>query len=486
MIKISKITIIWFIVIITLFFSCSKKSTKPKPTKYKWTILGYFDGNNPQDQAPDGHSYVIKDLQELEGIDSAQQQVQILVMLGSFKTDGNCKYYHVQRHLDEPPDHISSEVLADKGKIDMSDPTTLRDFLGFGMQKYPAEHYMLIINDHGGGWKGVCSDNINGSGNWMSLPDLSTALIGFTFDIILFYTPSMATVEAAYQMRERAEYMIASQFKWHPDNILGATELGKDSAWLPYLTNNPNTDINPFARKVTEAIYMAAMRISPDKDVHSALIHLPKISKLASDISSLDRSLIDSTGAYWRDVWEAWYASLNYDELDSVFVDLRYFARQIQAKPNFDPTIINYARAVEVSVNDAVIAQFMFPKYNLVWGKIGGIAIHFPWKNEDFDSSRYVQLDFSATNWDDFISVFIQTYLGNYAGALKVMSNPTGANIFLNGVDTGYKTTAIIEGLLPGDYNLKVTKGGYQDGIYAIFIEAQDTTIQQAYLKPGP
>jgi hypothetical protein len=487
MFKRCKIICLPLIILLTFFFACSKKKpNKPEPPKYKWTILGYFDGNNSQDQAPDGHSYVIKDLQELEGIDSTQQ-VQILVMLGSFKTSGNCKYYHVQRHLNEPPDHISSEVVLDLGKKDMSDPTILRDFLGFGVQNYPAEHYMLIINDHGGGWKGVCSDNVNSNGSWMSLPDLSYALWGFTFDIVLFYTPSMATAEAAYQMKERGEYMIASQFKYRPDNILGATALERDSAWLPYLTDNPDMPIRDFARKVTQAIYKAAMKIELQKHVHSVLIHLPKISGLTTDISNLGRSLIDSTGAYWSDVWDAWYDSHNYEDLDSVFVDLREFARKIQGKPSLNSTIRDYAHAVETSItaiNGAVITQFMYPNY---YAMLGGISIHFPWNQNDFDSTSYAQLDFSKTNWDDFISVFIQSFSGNYAGTLNLSSVPTGARVFLNEKDTGDTTNVKIEGLFPGFHIVKLVKDGYKDYEFdPIYFHPRQTIELTAYLKPGP
>ena len=488
MIKIFKITIIWFMALITLFFACSKKKpNKPVQPKYKWTILGYFDGNNSQDQAPDGHSYVIKDVQELEKIDSTED-VQILVMLGSFKTEGYCKYYHIQRHLNEQPDSISSEaLLPDPGKKDMSNPMTLRDFLGFGMQKYPAEHYMLIINDHGGGWKGVCSDNVNGSGSWMSLPDLSTALFGFTFDIIWFYTPSMATVEAAYQIKDRGEYMIASQFKYRPDNIMGATELGKDTAWLPYLTDDPNRDVEIIARKVTEAIYIAAIRIAPKKPVHSALIHLPRISELVTDVSNLGRSLIDSTGANWRDVWNAWDGSQISDYGDSNFVDLLQFAWLIENKSNLDSLIKARAIDVGISGNDAVRVEFLNP-YPGPFNYIHGISIHLPWNQNDFDSVSYAYLDFpTATHWDEFISVFIQTFSGSYAGNLDIRSTPTGAKVFLNNIDTGYETNVIIKGLLPGRYILKLEKAGCQPytGEEGVAIVAQQTTGRHVSLTCG-
>ncbi|MCK4403986.1 MAG: PEGA domain-containing protein [candidate division Zixibacteria bacterium] len=459
MIKILRTTCILFIVSLTFLFACSKKKPpEPEPPEFKWTILGYFDGNHSQDRAPDGGSYVIKDLQELEQIGSTEE-VQVLVMLGSAKTDGNCKYYHIKKD--------SSEVLFDVGKPDMSNPATLRNFISYGVQNYPAEHYMLIINDHGGGWKGICSDTINGDGNWMSLPELSSALAGFGFDIIWFYTPSMATAEVAYQIKDRAEYMIASQFKWYPDNIMGSAE------WLPYLTDNPDREVRLFAKKVTEEIYDAAQNISLQKYVHSVLIHLPKISKVATDVSNLGRNLIDSTGSYWTEVWDAWEASHIYYQCDSAFVDLREFARQIQTKPNLNSATQNAAQALEISVNAAVLAEYKFPNFS----KLSGISIYLPWNQDLFDSPTYTQLDFLATDWHSFISAFIQSFSDSYAGTLHITSTPTEAKVFLNGADTGFETNAIIGGLLPGDYALKLVKTGYYQQVdpMNITISAQKT-----------
>jgi len=473
--NIFKVCIISFLLLALLFLACGKNGDGPVTPKYKWTILGYFDGNNPQDQAPDGHSYVIKDVQELEKIDSTQD-VQIMVMLGSVKTDGNCSYYHIQSHLDEPPDEISSEVLSLLGKKDMSLFTTLRDFIGYGMDKYPADHYLLIINDHAAGWKGLCSDAVNGGGSWMSLSGLSSALFGFSFDIIWFYTPSMATAEVAYQIKDQAKYMIASQYKWYPDNIMGA------AVWLPYLTENPNTDVREFARRIPQAVDSAVYLVSPTKRFHSATINLSKLSTLVSDVSNLAQSLIDYTSSNWDKVWSAWEISHNYKDCDSLPLDLREFARQIQNQTALDTTIRNRALLVENSVNFAVITQYLFPEY----GVLGGISIHFPWDHFGFDSTDYSELYFTETGWDDFLSVFIQTYLGNYAGTLDINSKPTGAKIFLDGIDTGDTTRSIFEGLLPRTYTIKLTKASYKDTLFSTTVDANQIRPVYVILKPSP
>lgn len=475
--KALKITLVFLALFFTLLAGCSKKNGPGNDLPdHKWTVLCYFDGNNSEDQTPGGHSFVIQDLQEMEQVGSTDE-VQVVVMLGSFKTEGNCRYYHLEYHPDEPPDIISSEVLADLGKKDMSDPAILREFISYGAGNYPAEHYMLIISDHSGGWKGLCSDNVNGAGDWMSLPELSFALSGFYFDIVWLYAPSTATAEMAYQIKDRGEYMIASQFDSYPDSIMGSAQ------WLAQLTGSPDINIRDFARDVTAEICSTAQSISPFKHVHSVLIHLDKMEQLAADLAALGRVLVDSTGAFWNEVWDAWSVSHNYDELDSTVVDLRQFAREIQAKANLNPMIRTEADALRATVNDVVIADCMFPRYDL----IGGLSIHLPWNQLDFDSLNYVQLDLSATNWHGFVSTFINAFSSGFAGTLDIRSTPTGASVYLDGLYTGYETNCIISEIMPGLYTLKLTKGGYLDYVKANFeIKPRVVTYWTVTLVPAP
>lgn len=439
--------------LLILLSGCSKKkSVKPPPVQYEWTILGYFDGNNSDDEAPDGYSYSIRDAQELEKIGSTDS-VQILVMLGSYENDGDCKYYHIEKHDDEPQGTISSPVLQNLGKRNMSDYTALREFIDYGMENYPARHYMLIINDHGKGWRGLCSDEVNGGGDWMTLPELSSALSGFEFDIIWLYSPSMAAVEVAYQIKDRAEYMIASQYKDYPDNIMGS------SRWLGLLTADPMTNVRLFANEVILGIEEAADSVSLYKEFHAALIHLERIPQLAQHLSNLGRALVDSTGSDWSEVWDAWESAMDNAPGHLEFMDLREFVRQIQNQPNLNPTIKSYGAAVEDAVdgdNGVVLLQRQH-----YYGRSGGICVHLPWNQDDFDSLDYAPLDFAATDWPEFISVFNQTYLGNYAGALLVTSNVSSADISIDGIDTGYETDALIEGLYPGYHGVHLDKAGY-------------------------
>ena len=465
--RIHKVTLAILIVFLILLAGCSKKNGPGNDVPdYKWTILCYFNGNNSEDQTPEGRSYAIQDVQELEQIGSTDQ-VQVVAMLGSFKTDGGCKYYHVEYHPNESPNVISSPVLLDLGKKDMSDPATLRDFVRYGVETYWSERYMLVISDHGGGWKGFCSDAINGDGNWMTLPELSSSLSGFDFNIIWLYAPSMSSLEVGYQLRDRGDYLLASQFGSYPTNIMGS------GVWLADLTSNPDMRSINLAIDVAKEVYEAAQDISEDKRVHSALIDLSGMAQVAQDASDLGEALVSGAGAFWGDVWDAWASSHVYEELDSATVDLRNFAREISGNTNLNLIIRSDAEDLDASIHGAVVAQHMHPQ----WYSIGGLSIHLPWNQTDFDSLDYAELDLSETEWNSFISTFIQTFSSSYGGILDVGSVPSGASVYLDGVDTGYKTRAIIRGLFPKQYELRLAKSGCNDLVLSIQITAGDSLV---------
>jgi hypothetical protein len=458
------------LMVLAIFLSpgCSKKSTKPEPPKYQWTILGYFDGNNLQDLDPvTSGSYVIQDVQEMEQVGSTKD-VQVIVMVSSIKTEGNCNYYFIEKYLNEPSDSISSKILDSLGKEDMSDPDTLRNFIKYGVEHYPAQHYMLIINDHGDGWKGVCSDQQNGDGEMMSLQELSTALSGSKFDIIVFNAPSMSLLEVAYQLKDKANYLVASQSKYPMQNILGSAK------WLQGLIDNPDLSPRTLASNMVDSIYSTAC--NKYKENHIALINLSKVDALTSKVAALGNSLTMKAGAYWNEVFDAFNAGYFPDYDDSAFRDLKEFAKRIQDPLNhLDSAIKTDALAVEEITGEAVIKSLSWHSWHFYGG---GLSIHFPWKVSLFDSTDYVQLDFASSNWDVFLSHFILS-ISDCLGGLEVRSDPDGAEIFLNGEDTGQKTNATIYGLLPGDYLVKLVKPPYPD--HYGFVPVYSGSITPAY-----
>jgi hypothetical protein len=462
------IRLITFLVLaIFILSACSKKkSTNPPPSLPKWTILGYFDGNNYPDASQTKNSYVIKDAQQMEQVGSTKD-IQVIVMLGSIKTGGNCNYYLIEKYLEDSTDSISSKVLDSLGQKDMSDPQTMRDFIKYGLEHYPAEHYMLIINDHGLGWQGVCSDDTIGPKEMMTLPELSSfALSGYKFDIIVFNAPSMSMLEVAYQLKDEANYLVASQYYDLGRNLLGFP------IWLQSLANNPNTGVKILARNIAIAIYTTA--VDKPTEVSISAIDLSKVDALTSKMADFGSKLVTHTGDYWKEVVDTRGGTTPFPHFLPYYFDLKNFSQNIQSSINLDSTIKNAAQSVEDAIYSAVVKMSSNPPSDY-----GGLCIHFPVYSQDFDSSRYVQLDFAVSNWHIFLSRFIQAYAEANSGSLRIVSEPVkGARIFLDGQDTGLETDTTIHGIpvSPHLHTIKLVKAGYREVEWKVMVEEAGTT----------
>ncbi|MCJ7562273.1 MAG: clostripain-related cysteine peptidase, partial [Thermoplasmata archaeon] len=113
------------------------------------------------------------------------------------------------------------------GDVNSSDPETLSDFIEFFMteQYLEAEHYMLVVQDHGLGYLGICVDEGEEGRPWMSIDglgralDKATATTGKKLDIIDLDACTLATVEVAYELRNKASYLVASEIAVPFDGI---------------------------------------------------------------------------------------------------------------------------------------------------------------------------------------------------------------------------------------------------------------------------
>jgi len=464
--------------LILVLIQCSKKkSTGPTPTTNKWTVLAYCDGNNNIDVSHTGASFTIMDVQEMEKVGSSAN-INVVTMLGCLKKSGNCSYYHIEKYPNDFGDSISSPVLQDLGTRDMSEPTTLKNFIGYGVSKYPADHYVLIIDDHGGGWRGTCSDEQNGGGKMMTLPQLRQALTGAPkFDVIVFHACLMSMVEVAYELRQKANYMVGSQFTMPMQSILGP------DIWLDYLTKNPTTTDSTLAASIVDAIQTAAT--NKGKTFHAASINLAKIDNVVAKVSNLGLDLPSEAANYWDEVLDAWNKTWT-DKDAPDFVDLYQFAVNLSTEDNLKniPILINETTALKEAIFEAVTRT----KTNATGVTRGGLCIWFPWKTSQFtatDSTDYVKLDFQSAKWQNFLSVFVHSLAQSVTGTLAINSYPPGAEVFVNDVDQQTQTPVTFGDVPAGSYSIKLTLENYDDWDSTVQVEAGKTTTVTAFLTPS-
>ncbi|RPH94377.1 hypothetical protein EHM69_07535 [candidate division KSB1 bacterium] len=369
----------------------------------QWTIMMYGAGNNNLDVSNNNTSFIIQDAQDMEKVGS-QAGMNIVAMVASMRTGGQAKVYHIEQHTAELPDSLSSPWI-DKGSKDMSDPATLREFINYCKANYPAQKYLLVVDDHGAGWPGSCSDEMNGGGGMLTMPELKSAIAQSDLqhvDIVTFHACLMAMAEVAYELRSVASYMTACQFTMPMQNILGA------DLWLGWLKDNTGASPADLAHKIAEKVRVAAE--NKQKTSHYAMIDLSQMQTLSARVGTFSNVLVTEGGQHWNEVQHAWSQTHATQYDNPAYCDLREFANKILAEPTLSTInlVRNAANDIISGINGAVpyTATYFYPPDQPM--PRGGLNIHFPSQLAQFDSSNYVTLEFRATNWHAFLSTFLR------------------------------------------------------------------------------
>jgi hypothetical protein len=174
--------------------------TAPK----KWTIMYYNAADNNL------LKYLEKNFDDIEQVGSTEN-MNVVTLFDRGEHD--CKVHYITP--DSETDKINSPVIQNLGDTNTGDPEVLTDFITYSMENFPAEHYALVISDHGGGWQGVVVDDTD-EGR-MTAPEVREALsaardiTGNKLDVIALDACFMASAEFAYEIKDEGDYMVGSQ-----------------------------------------------------------------------------------------------------------------------------------------------------------------------------------------------------------------------------------------------------------------------------------
>ncbi len=191
-----------------------------------WTIMVYVVGDN------DLEGYALVDINEMEaGLKTYGPGSPVRVIVYVDRSEGDYEFQSnnplVREVAQANPEwsgakifeivhdtspRIASKLLKDLGEQDSGDPRTLATFIKFAMSYAPAQHYALIIWDHGSG-PGVVGIDFDNGRDFLTLRELSYALstAGAKVDVMGFDACLMGTIETAYELRNYASYLVASE-----------------------------------------------------------------------------------------------------------------------------------------------------------------------------------------------------------------------------------------------------------------------------------
>jgi hypothetical protein len=374
-----RICILVYLLFLLVISSCSSSSGGGTPvTGNKWTMMIYLDGDNSL-------SYWSNvDLKEMQAVGSTEN-ITVIVQQDTY--GGTTKRYKVEKG--------SLTLLEDMGELDMSDPTTLRNFVSSSVNAYPADHYALILWDHGEGWKGASqtmvaksmfNDYDNGKfTTYMSNYDLAAALTNaqsdteIKLDIIGIDACEMDLIEAAYEFRNVADIFVASQ-------ELVALEGWDYTDLLTRLVNNPGMTPVALSKAMVESFKNYYTNSSyTDQTLAALALNKKYSSDGVSDIVTLAQSVNDLALRLTADMADSGTRAATLalltnsraavQEFDLIYVDLVDFSRRLDG--NNSP--------VEQEFNKILLNEY----HGTLWPNAHGLSILFFDRSSPDDTSLY-------------------------------------------------------------------------------------------------
>lgn len=388
--------------------SSNNSSPAPHPdTNRHWTILVYMAADNNLEE------YAFSDFNELEMIGSTQQ-VSVVVQFdripGYDASNGNwtsTRRYYVTKDADAV--NIHSTMLADLGELDMADSSTLTDFVQWGVENYPANHYMLVMWDHGRGWrtqamrtmalqreiKAISVDNTDNSE--MSLTGLAQACRQMPhMDVTLFDACLMAMLEVAYSIEDSTDVMVASE-----ENI---PVLGQPyDRMLLRITADPDMTSLAFGQAIAEE-YIGYYTSHYSGNFTISAISTASVGQVASRADDLARAIRGNLASVRSAVESAQQQTQHYDfdkQVYDDYKDLYDFARLVESS-TANTEVRTAAQSLREAIDDAVICE---RHSGADVPNSHGISIYLP--NPGTMSYQYTDIDFARdTEWDEMLQSY--------------------------------------------------------------------------------
>lgn len=399
----------------------------------KWTFMVYLGADNNLESAG------IDDFLEMATVGSSSD-VNIVVQMdrtvGYDNSYGN--WTGTRRFLINKDDTPSKTPLSDLGEQNMGDPNTLRDFVVWAIQDYPAEHYALSIWNHGDGWRDLIERKLMPRARAPETPGEETITLrtvatddedndvlymkevqnaleaakarleerGITKvkpDVVGFDACLMGMIEISYALRNVANYMVGSEWLepgdgWPYDTILAE------------LINTPTFDGSDLS-----GVIVTKYGLAYSSGITQSSVDMAQLNNLISKIDAFAGAM----NTEWTAIKTARENTITYHPYGSSWsstwgVDLWDFADKVYNEAT-STTIKNAALDVKNSIDAFVTNE----QHSSDKNGSHGVAIYFPPNKTAFDNdpdhTGYLQentvypVDFVRFHsWDEFLQAFYE------------------------------------------------------------------------------
>jgi hypothetical protein len=323
--------------------------------------------------------------------------------------------YFVDRDTDFT--NVNSTLLSERDSLDAGDWRTVQDFVQWGIQTFPADHYALVMWNHGAGWRkvevsqktvtrGVSYDDT--TGNHVDTIDIPKAIDmgnGQKWDILAWDSSLMQMMEVAYEVRNEATYIVGSE------ESPPGTGYPYDR-FLANLASNPNESPLDFAKDIAQQTFDY---YGTSSSTTQSVLDTSKVAAIVPTVDALGLALYNAKNHYGSQIVSARNNAENYAYPENR--DLLDFVRYLTQPPSGtttvpvpDPAVQAAANSVTQAVNAAVVKNVQASQHPFS----NGLAIFLPspseYTNIDIEQAngfgqRYSLLSFAkaAPNWVNFL-----------------------------------------------------------------------------------
>jgi hypothetical protein len=371
------------------------------PENLEWLVMVYIGAaNNLED-------YAFSDMNEMEALELPVEvgivcQVDTTVDYYSANeyADGKARRFEIQH--DSSTSQFTSPMIEDLGVVNSGDWNELKEFVDWACAAYPANRRVLVLWDHGSGWKdgsrppvtkGVCSDD--DAGGYIATADIPDALVdvpGGSLDILCFDACLMQMAEVAYEVRDNASFVCASEQNIPGDGYNYTYAFGPIST-DPYITTQACAEgiVNGYQTEYSSypwGVDLSAIDATKLGALKTAVDALAARGLAVAGTGSFDTEWSDSiSGAATISSWDG-------------YVDLGDLMDQVQTNVT-DADFKTAATGVQTALDNSVVHS---------WSSVSeleGLSIWAPTSTPSGgETSLYSGLAWSAgaDGWDEWIA----------------------------------------------------------------------------------
>ncbi|MBN1091342.1 hypothetical protein JKP75_01270 [Blastococcus sp. TML/M2B] len=393
-----------------------------------WTVLVYSIADT------DLEPYLLADLEEFAEVGS-QDGLQVAAMVDRSADYSSDPFLGLDDWVGAKYVSIGqgeATELADVGDVDTGDPTPLADFIAAGITDHPAEHYALVISDHGASWPGVGGDEGSDFSS-LSLEEIRSGIADGLdqagvekLDLLGFDACLMATYETASTMAPLADRMIASQ-ELEPGH-------GWDYRAFQVAADDPAVDVDTLGTAIVDGFAAQAEEAGTGADITLSMIDLTAMDAVDEAVAAFGEALGERAAAVAPVVGRERASVLSFGrdpdpEVDTHMADLGLLAAEIGVDAL---DVSDQADAVIRALDDAVPYKIAGP------AALGasGLSIYFP-PTEDLLNPDYASVE-SAQAWSEFLASYFdagkaipveqQASFGD--GSVEAFFDEDGLNLF--------------------------------------------------------